>query len=154
MKVRIHRVEKTESEEVVIHCVDITAEVRDIYTYVEMRGTELSGQIDGVTHLFQLKDVLYFEVVDENVFAYTKNEVYEIKMRLYEVENAYSSEFFFRCSKSTIINLKHLDGISPALNGRFHALLENGEKIIINRSFVPKMKQAMKQKVGGSHEHR
>ncbi len=152
MKVRVHKVPNPESEEVVIHCMEITPEVKDIYTYVETRGAQLSGLVDGVIRLFQLKEVLYFEAVDERVFAYTKEHVYEVKMRLYEIEENYGDYCFMRCSKSIVINLMQLEGIRPALNGRFVAQLNNGEQLIINRSYVPKLKAAIKQKVGETNE--
>lgn len=148
MKVSIRKVSTKEAEEVQICCREITPEVRDIYTYVQNKGTELLGLEDGVRCIFKLEDVLYFEAVDEKVFAYTKEHVYEMKMRLYEVEEAYASYYFIRCSKSIVINLMLLQGISPALNGRFWAHLQNGEKIVINRSYVPMLRKAIAEKAG------
>ena len=93
-----------------------------------------------------MENVYYFEAVDEKVFAYTKEAVYEIKARLYEVEQAYEKRHFIRCSKSVILNLMLLDSISPALNGRFFAHMKNGEKIIISRQYAPRLKQVI---IGG-----
>lgn len=140
MRVRIKKTDQRENEEVVIRCVDITSEVRDIYTYVQSRGTEIAGMADGKLCSFSLRDVCYFEALDEKVFAYTTKEVYEVKMRLYEVEETYAVQHFTRCSKSIVLNLMQLEGISPTLNGRFLAHMKNGEKIMITRSYVPKLK--------------
>lgn len=140
MKVRIRKADRKENEEVIIQCVEITSEVKDIYTYVQSRGTEIAGMADGKLCTFSLREVCYFEALDEKVFAYTKQAVYEIKMRLYEVEEAYATQHFTRCSKSIVLNLMQLDGISPTLNGRFLAHMKNGEKIMITRSYVPKLK--------------
>ena len=148
MKVRVNRVGEQKAEEVVIHCMEITPEVKDIYTYVSTRGAELTGWLEGIVHMIPLKDVLYFEAVDERVFAYTRKQVYEVKRKLYEVEEAYGEQYFLRCSKSIVLNLHQLTGIKPALNSRFTAKLKNEEEIIINRSYVPKLKEIMKQKVG------
>lgn len=141
MKVNIWRIAKKEEEQVTIECVEITPEIKDIYSYVLTKGKELSGVENGRICRFRLEDVCYFEALDEKVFAYTKSHVYEQKIRLYEAEEAYREHHFVRCSKSMVLNLMQLDGISPALNGRFFAHMKNGEKIIISRQYVPKLKQ-------------
>ncbi len=142
MKVNIRKIPDKAKEQVIIECVEVTPEVIDIKTYAEWKGEEISGVTDG-QHIvrFRLEDVYYFEALDEKVFAYTKEQVCEIKMRLYEVERLYEAFHFVRCSKSVVINLMLLDSISPALNGRFFAHMKNGERLMISRQYAPKMKK-------------
>lgn len=152
MRVSIRKVLKKEDEQVVISCVEITQEIKDIRNYVQYKGTEISGML-AEQHLkkFRLQDVYYFEALDEKVFAYTKEQVYEMKMRLYEVEEAFEKQHFVRCSKSVVINLLLLDSISPALNGRFFAHMKNGEKLMISRQYAPKLKQIV---MGGNKDEK
>ena len=143
MKVHIKQISDEAEECLIIECVDITPDIESIRSYALTKGTTLVGSVEERIYQFNLSDVFYFEAVDERVFAYTKNKTYELKIRLYELENAYSDKHFVRCSKSFIINLMKLDSISPALNGRFTAQMKNGEKIIISRQYVPDMKRAV-----------
>ncbi len=143
MQARISKIARKEDEAVIIRCVEITPQVRDIYSYAMSRGTELSGIAEGRISSFCLDEVCYFEALDEKVFAYTNKQIYEIKMRLYEVEQAYEASHFVRCSKSVVLNLMRLDGISPAMNGRFLAHMKNGEKVMISRQYVPALKRAV-----------
>ena len=78
---------KKEEERVLIECVEVTPEIEDIQSYIAHKGAELSGFVQE-KHMvrFKLADVYYFEALDEKVFAYTEDQVCEIKMRLYEVE--------------------------------------------------------------------
>lgn len=99
--------------------------------------------VDDRIHSFNLADVLYFEAVDERVFACTSRRTQELKIRLYELEKAYRDEHFIRCSKSFLVNLMKLESISPALNGRFAAHMKNGETVIISRQYVPALKRAI-----------
>jgi len=142
MKVNIRKIPDKTKEQVIIECVEVTSEVIDIKAYAEWKGEEISGVTDG-QHIvrFRLEDVYYFEALDEKVFAYTKEQVCEIKMRLYEVERLYEAFHFVRCSKSVVINLMLLESISPALNGRFFAHMKNGERLMISRQYAPKMKK-------------
>lgn len=144
MRVSIRKILNKEAERVIIECVEITPEIKEIHSYVQSKGMELSGMVDGqYRKKFQLEDVYYFEALDEKVFAYTKEEVYEIRMRLYEVEETYRNQHFIRCSKSVVINLMLLESISPALNGRFFAHMKNGEKLMISRQYASGVKQVV-----------
>ena len=150
MKVSIRKIEQKEQEQVVIACVEITPEVRDIRAYALSRGTGLSGtSSSGHMEQINLQSVFYFEAVDEKVFAYTENDCYRIKSRLYEIEKAYGAYHFARCSKSVVLNLMRLGSISPALNGRFYAHMKNGERLIISRQYAPILKEI----VSGEHEY-
>ena len=133
MKVTVRKILKKEEEQVVIECVEITPEIKDIHSYVLAKGCELSGlSADQRLERFPLQDVYY-----------------EIKMRLYEAEQLYEAYHFVRCSKSVVLNLMMLESISPALNGRFFAHMKNGEKLMISRQYARKMKQIV---MGGSRD--
>lgn len=144
MRVSIKKIFNKEEEQVIIECVEITSEIRDIHYYIQSKGIELSGIVEGeFQKKFRLEDVYYFEALDEKVFAYTKTQVYEIRKRLYEVEKEYENRHFIRCSKSVVLNLMLLDSISPALNGRFFAHMKNGEKLIISRQYASRLKKVV-----------
>jgi len=150
MQVSIRKIPDKEKEQVIIECTDVTPEVRDIYSYVQNKGTEISGIIDGeYQKKFNLQEVYYFEALDEKVFGYTKGSVFELKMRLYEVEKEYESRHFVRCSKSVVLNLLLLDSISPALNGRFFAHMKNGEKLMISRQYASHVRKVV---MGGNRD--
>jgi DNA-binding LytR/AlgR family response regulator len=75
---------------------------------------------------------------------YSKSLVYELKQKLYEIESRYGESDFFRASKSVIVNLSKIKYISPAYGGRFEACLDNGEKVVISRQYVPELRKKLK----------
>ena len=68
---------------------------------------------------------------------------YEVKEKLYQLEEQLVSFPFMRASKSMILNLDKIRHLSPAFGGRFEALLENEEKVIISRQYVPVLKERL-----------
>ena len=48
-----------------------------------------------------------------------------------------------KITKSMILNLDKIRHLSPAFGGRFEALLENEEKVIISRQYVPVLKERL-----------
>ncbi|MCR5062940.1 MAG: LytTR family transcriptional regulator DNA-binding domain-containing protein, partial [Treponema sp.] len=94
-------------------------------------------------HLVEKNEVLYFESVDDKVFAYTLKEVFETKLKLYELEEILPERIFFRANKAVIVNIDKIESLSPAFSGRFEAVLKNGYKVIISRNYVPKLKELL-----------
>lgn len=86
------------------------------------------------------KDIYYFEAVDNKVFVYLEKDVYECKLKLYELEQRFAEMDFFRATKSTIVNLSRIKSLSPAFNGQFELLMKNEEKLIVSRQYVPGLK--------------
>ena len=89
------------------------------------------------------EEIYYFEAVDNKIFIYLEKEVYETKRKLYELERLFQGTDFFRASKSCIVILAKVKSLSPAFNGRFEALMRNGERVMISRQYVPILKEKL-----------
>jgi DNA-binding LytR/AlgR family response regulator len=122
----------------------ITDEIQEIISFVKSRQGQLSAVRDGKRFEVPVVDLFYAESVDERLFLYTASDSYEIRMKLYELEDLLKNKSFLRISKSMIVNLMKITSVRPALNGRFSAVLKNGEEIIISRKYVPALKQVLK----------
>jgi DNA-binding LytR/AlgR family response regulator len=143
MKVRIENIIKKEDEHVLIRCCKVNDEVLEIVNFVKSKSDLLTGYEASQIYQISLRDIYYFEGVDNKVYAYLKDKVYEMKSKLYELEELYEKRQFFRCSKSVLVNLLKIESVKPALNGRFTAKLLNGEQIIISRQYVPLLKKKL-----------
>jgi DNA-binding LytR/AlgR family response regulator len=144
MDVEIEQVGKDKNELVLIRCHAVTDEVREIASFVRSRQGSLSGARDGRQYEIALPDIYYIESVDGKTFLYTKDQVYETACRIYELEDRLKSGHFLRISKSMLLNLMKIRSIQPALNGRFAAVLQSGEEVIITRSYVKGLKAALR----------
>jgi DNA-binding LytR/AlgR family response regulator len=143
MKVRIETINKSEEENILIRCYKVNEEVREITDFIRARDGIISGYDDSQIFQIALRDIYYFEGVDNKVYAYLKDHVYEVKNKLYELEEDYHNRTFFRCSKSILVNLLKVECVKPALNGRFTAKLLNREEVIISRQYVPELKKIL-----------
>ncbi len=144
MKLEVRKVPEAEPEMVEIRCHQITDEVRELISFVKSRQGQLTASQDGQRFEIPVVDLFYAESVDERVFLYTARDSYEIRMKLYELESLLKNRHFLRISKSMLVNLMKISSVRPALNGRFSALLKNGEEVIISRKYVPALKQILK----------
>lgn len=144
MDIRVVRITRDRPEQVEIRCHEVTEEVREIAAFVRSRQGKLSGSMDGRQYEIPMMDIYYIEAVDSRVFLYCSKEVYETKRKLYELEEILREKYFLRVSKSVVLNLMKVRSVKPALNGRFIAILQGGEEIIISRKYVPELKKVLK----------
>ena len=144
MLIKILKIARSEPEELEIRCHEETEEVKDIITFVKSRQGKLTGICEGQQHEIPIADVYYVETVDNSVFIYGQNKVYEAKQKLYELEGMLREKYFLRVSKSLVLNLMKIKSIKPALNGRYSAILQSGEEVIISRTYVAQLKRALK----------
>lgn len=144
MEIKIFKITKEQPEQVEIRCHEITEQVREIVTFVKSRQGQLNGIIEGKQYEIPVMDIYYIEAVDSKVFLYSSKKVYETKQRIYELESALREKYFLRVSKSLLLNLMKVKSIKPAVNGRFTAILQSGEEIMISRKYVPELKKALK----------
>ncbi len=141
MKVSVQEIGQNQLEQVVIQCYNITDKVNSIISFIKSTDTFLVGyENEKMVELF-LTEIFYVEAVDNRVFAYTEDKTYQLRVKLYEFEEASKFMRFFRCSKSMVINLMKVDSVYP--NGRFSAKLFNGEEIIISRRYVSALKNIL-----------
>lgn len=144
MKIKITEISKEQPELLEIHCHTVTDEIREIVTFVKSRQGQLTGIIEGTQYEIPISDIFYIEAVDNKCFLYSRQQVYESRHKLYELEEELHSRHFLRISKSMLINLMTIRSIKPALNGRMTAVLQTDEQIIISRKYVPELKKALK----------
>lgn len=143
MKITIETPQPGQEDEIIIRCAAFDEELMNLIYKLKTGREKLAVYSGQEILMLPLKEIYYFEAVDNKVFAYCRKEVYEVRKKLYELENDYENQDFLRISKSTIVHLSKISHLSPLFNGRFEAVLKNGEKIIISRQYVAMMKKKL-----------
>lgn len=143
MKTVIRTTADKSDEKVTIDCCEVTQEIINLRDHAESIGSSISGISDGKSVVLPLSDILYFEAVDEKVFAYTQNDVADVRGRLYEYEDRLAEKGFVRISKSVLVHLSKVRSISPSPGRKFEAELCNGERVIISRQYAANIKKVL-----------
>lgn len=85
--------------------------------------------------IFGAAEVYYFEIVDKKCFAYLHSSVFTVRLSLQNIIDYYTKDGFVRISKSMAVNIYKIRRIKSDINMRVIAILENGEAVIVNRSY-------------------
>lgn len=143
VKISIEEISKERGEEILIRCHEIDDEIYEIVNKLKTEDLLLLGNQNDRVHRIKLSDIYYFEAVDGKVFGYCKDNVFEVKQKLYELEELCKEKNCFRASKSTILNMAKISSIFPSISGRFEAVLDNGERAVVSRQYVPVLKKML-----------
>ena len=141
MKIKLKKDPLVPERELHVHCREITGEVQQIMN--QLQPHRISGKnAEGENAVVPLLSVFYFESVDKKVFAYTENQVLETGLRLYELEEKCPEGWFFRISKTMVVNIGKIRLIRPEEGRRLKVQLQNGEWLLVSRAYaVPFQKQ-------------
>ena len=142
MKIVMEEPQDGEEEQIIIRCRTMTPELLRALALLKAQDTLIAYDGNEI-HRLRPAGIYYIDAVDNKTFIYLKDKVYESKQKLYELEQALANSDFLRVSKSVILNLSKIKSLSPALSGRFEALLDNGERIIISRQYMSDLKKRL-----------
>lgn len=93
--------------------------------------------------ILEVAQIVYVESVDRKTFVYTRNNFYETKLRLYEMEEQLCQSGFLRTSKSCLVQLKQIRTLKTELNRKLRVTLENGEQLMVSRQYADELKRRL-----------
>ena len=143
MKIDIEKIE-TGEDEVIVRYREKTYRIRKILDAIEGGETRLYGKKDGDTVSVDPGDILYFETVDDKLFAYTLQDVYRLDGTLSGLLEELNDVRFFRCSKSMILNIDKVERLRSLSSNRIDACMEGGEHILISRTYASEFRRILK----------
>ncbi len=106
-------------DEVIIKCKEQTDRINALVAALENVVCDdnlLVLYIGNTEYYVPKKEILFFETSDSRVYAHTKDHMYMINYRLFELEEIMPS-YFVRISKSVIANIKKISSLRRELTG-------------------------------------
>lgn len=143
MKITIRTETSLEETKVEIVCRELTQEVEELLATIRMMNQQITAEKDGEMHLVNAAKIVYIEAVERKTFVYTEEDVYESKLRLYEMEERLMNSGFLRISKSCLVQLKYIKSLKNDLNRKLRLTLESGEQIMVSRQYAEEIKKRL-----------
>ena len=131
-------------EEIIVRYYERNEEVDSLIRRIEQKNDKILAVIEDKKILIAPADVLYLESVDNTVYAYTKTVVGKTSLTLVLAESLYEAEGFFRCSKSMVINIYHIEYLKSIAGNRVDVTMDNGEHVVISRRYVKALRTILK----------
>ena len=132
---------KYSEPKVVIYTDNVSKDISNLVN--QIRDSDLSslhGFLDDKLYILDLKDIYLFYSENGKVYAKTSDKSYNVKYKLYELENLLTNRNFIRISNSEIINLKKVKNLDFAFLGTIKINFINDTYTYASRRFIRKIK--------------
>lgn len=141
MKIKLESAELPETE--VIIRGDVTSE--EVVSLLQLLKKRNSGKLilykEEEQYIVDADEIVYIEVSDNKVYAYTKLDTYEAKQKLYEVKEMLGGRSFAQINKSVIVNINCVKSIQAEFSGNYRIKLKNRkESLTISRKYFKEFK--------------
>lgn len=93
-----------------------------------------------------ISEIYYIENVERKLFLYTRDEVYRFDGTMSDIESSIYNTGLVRISRTCIMNTDYLKEIRQIRNSHLEAVMDNGEKLIVSRKYLPDIKKIFKRK--------
>ena len=131
-------------ESLTLNYVSESPEVERILRFMQAETPKLTGRAEDHTVVVSPDDILYAESVDEKTFVYTDKEAVKVDLSLNALVGFLADDYFFRCSKSMIVNVRKVSRLKSLSSNRIDCMLENGEHIMISRTYASDFRKLLK----------
>ena len=136
MKIKLESAELPETD--VIIRGDVTSE--EVVSLLQLLKKRNSGKLilykEEEQYIMDADEIVYVEVSDNKVYAYTKQDTYEAKQKLYEIKELLVGKSFAQINKSVIVNINSVKSIQAEFSGNYRLKLKNRkESLTISRKY-------------------
>ena len=143
MKISININENISDTEIVINSRSLTPEIERIIATLRILDQQIMAVKNDEAYILDVAKIVYIESVDRKTFVYTKEDCFESKLKLYEIEQQLCQAGFLRVSKSCLVQLKFIRSLKSELDRKIRLTLENGEQIIVSRQYADELKHRL-----------
>lgn len=121
--------------------------IKKIQDYISsLSNKKLELYKKDIIYYIEENDIIFFETAERSTYAHTKDNVYQVKYKLYELINILPTNFI-RVSKSNIININHIYSLNFTLTvGRVIEFKNTHKKVYVSRFYYNNLKEKIKEK--------
>jgi DNA-binding LytR/AlgR family response regulator len=118
MKILFVKDENQSNEEITITYgeeSDVVRKLRFLAVELNKENSKLEMYMDNSTYYIDVSSIMFFETDDCKIVAHTKDDMFYVDYKLYELEELLPS-VFVRIAKSSIVNVRHIYSIEKNLS--------------------------------------
>lgn len=145
LKLTVKQDSSLSEAEVIVRYPEMVPSLDRLIRYIQQYTYTFQVKLENSVCFISADDVFYIDSADGKSFLYTKDRVCGLGSSLTELEADLESAGFVRISKNCILNMSFLESVSPIWNHRLMAVLSNGEKLVVTRHYIEKLKEKIEE---------
>ena len=136
-------IDKERDEEVIIYAKERGELVERIEALLAERKSDVIVGVSGNdTAMLKVSDIVCFTVADGATYALTEKGKYKTKMRLYQAEEDYGSDFL-KINQSCLVRVSAIERFSASIGGSLSVHIKGGYRDYVSRRQMKKVKERM-----------
>ena len=144
MQIEIEIDERCQKPKIIIRTDKMTDEVGEIVKRLSAQQPKAgAGFRDGTVELLEPDSLLRVYTSGGKVLAQTERGAYQLRLRLYALEQRLDRQTFVRISHAEIVNLKKVKEFDLSLAGTICVRLADGTVTYVSRRYVARIKQIL-----------
>ena len=143
LKITIDIDDNVKETEINIKCNKLTSEVENIIATLRIINQQMLVIKDNENYLLDVNKISYIEALERKTFVYTEDEMFESKLKLYEMEERLCNCGFIRISKSCLVHLTYIKSIRNDIERKLRLTMKNDEQIIVSRQYADEIKKRL-----------
>ena len=132
-----------------INAPKITEEIENLISQISNISNvpnKLIGYINNEIYFIDVNDIICFFSKDKSVFARTKNNIYKIKYKLYELDEILKSRDFIRISNSCVVNISQIECFDTSIIGTITVKMKDKTKEVVSKRNVSQIMKLLKER--------
>lgn len=143
MKIQYQKEPSLKEDYVEVHYREESEKIKTIRDFFDAFQS-ITGIKENDIHKLHPDNIYYLEVVDRKLFAYQEKEVYQLEYSLSHFLENFENCGFVRIGKSTAANLYKVNQVKADLNMRLRLIMDNGEVLVLNRTYKKSFLDALR----------
>ncbi len=145
MKLKCEIINDSHHEEgVFIYAPKGDADAEKIREFVEgLSEQKLVGYSERGARVLVPSEIYCFTVEDGKVYAISESEKYQIKDRLYKIEEMLEGCDFVKLNQSCVANIKMIESFDASIGGALMVTLKNGYRDYVSRRQIKSVKERL-----------
>ena len=136
------KIDKEKEEEILICVRERTKLIDDIESLILNESVKLTGYKEREAVLLAPAEIICFTVEENKVYALTDNDRFQLKQRLYQLEEMLDSSFV-KINQSCIANLNKIEKFDTSISGTLAAIFKNGYRDYVSRRNLRSIKERL-----------
>lgn len=144
MKIEIQLNPNQQETKVIIITERMTDEVKELMERLSKEQPKVLAGFQGEQlKVLDPEEIYRIYGANQKIYAVTEKGEYQLRSRLYELEERLTCLGFIRISNSEIVNLKKIKNFDLSYTGTIGVSFRNGTSTFVSRRYMAKIKQTL-----------
>ena len=149
IKISTHISSEFKEPEIIINAAELTEEIQELITYISninSTPSQIIGDKNNKMYFINIEHIVCIFSKEKYNYVRTKEGIYRIKYKLYELEEILNKKDFIRISNSCIININQVENFDISILGTILVNLKDKSQEAVSKRNIVQIRKLLKER--------